>query len=120
MMPKTAIAAGLMEMVLCAAFVCASVNLYIGAALGAGILAVYPRALNAMQMMSDKFGVSLWNEGLYKLQILISLAFLALCFMAIPEYPTVALVVGIFIAISLLCGIIGCLVFPTLVRKYVV
>ena len=120
MMPKTAIAAGLMVMALCAVFVCASVNLYIGAVLGVGMLAVYPRALNMMQKMSDKFEIPFWNEGLYKLQILISLAFLALCFMAIPAYPTIALVVGIIIAISFMCGIVGCLVFPTFVRKYVV
>jgi hypothetical protein len=119
MMPKTAIAAGLMVMALCAVFVCASVNLYVGAVLGVGMLLVYPRALNMMQEISDKFDVPFWNEGLYKLQTLISLAFLALCFMILPAFPTVALVIGIIMAISFLCGIIGCLVFPALAKKCV-
>ena len=122
-MPKTAIAASVLVVALCAAFICASVNLYVGIALGVGMIAVYPRALKVMNDFSNRTGVLSWNEGyksLFKLQMLISLAFLALCFMIISEYPTIALVIGVVMSISFLCGIASSIAFPILARKFLV
>lgn len=122
-MPKTAIAASVLMIALCAVFICASVNLYVGIALGVVMIAVCPRALKVMNDFANRTGVLTWDEGyksLFKIQMLINLAFLALCFMIIPEYPTVALVIGIIMSISFLCGIASSIAFPILARKFLV
>lgn len=123
MVPKTVIVAGVLVTALCAAFVCASVNLYVGITLGVGMIAVYPRALKVINGLANYSGVPTWDEGyesLFKIQMLISLAFLALCFVIIPGYPTIALVVGIIMSISFLFGIASSIALPIIARKFLV